>query len=271
MSEDIDPFGMNSYMRNRLREFFGSSGTPGYGSFGGLPSERPRGAAQPAHLLQEVLDPLLEWLPESAMYSPTLWLPQKGPGLEEPQAQGYRKHPSGEVEILESATNRVSRPPRRLFRSDVTETEDSYIVRADLAGMSRENVKIWVEEERQLVHVEVEPPKDEFFGLYKSPLESKAAELKESKAEEIHDKPAEQQHQPESLEKASVPETLPVKEVCHLMERCTSPMSRAIKMPRQVDFSVPIDAVMHNGLLVIKFAKKRESVMETKRHEIPVK
>lgn len=243
-----DPLGISSYMRNRLLELIGPE------LLGTAELERPR-AAEPIGAGGFYINPDVEYAfpyPEYELISP------KGPSTATTSAstaKGHRPIAGGATEILETPNTRPARPPRRLFRVDVTESEAEYILRADLAGMSKENVRIDVLEDQSTVTIAVEPPKNEFFGLYKSPLESRTEIIKEAETEE------------EKSEETR--KEMPEKEICHLVERCVGPMARSIKMPNAVDMSA-INATMKEGLLLIKFAKKKQSTEESKKKVIEI-
>lgn len=262
--QELDPLGIGSYMRSRMRELMGPD------VLGTEPSiDIPR--CEPAMFIEELplstssflINPDLEWaFPEAEQL-----LSRKGPDQVAERARGHRPIPGGVgTEILETANARPVRPPRRLFRVDVTENDDNYFLRADLAGMHKDNVKISVVEDQNLVSIHVEPPKDDFFGLYKSPLESQNYQKQQAGIEEKG--PVEK----ESVEPGAKKETEIVhqKEVCHLIERCNQPMKRSLKMPGAVDMS-KIEAEMRDGLLVAKFAKKPHEVEASKKHDIEIK
>lgn len=269
--QESDPFGIGSYMRSRMRELLGSD------ILGGVePFDIPRFALN---------DPLLEDIPsigsfyvnpdvEWAFPEGEVMIPPKGPAQIGEKSRGHRAIPGVGTEILETTNTRPARSPRRLFRVDVTENDDYYFLRADLAGMKKDNVKISVDEDRNLVSFDVEPPKDDFFGLYKSPLESQLSIKESNKPEEP--KKDENPAESESKEPESKPQTENIqplahkKEVCHLIERSTHPMSRTLKMPKAVDMS-KIDAEMREGLLVVKFAKKKVEEVEHKKYSIEIK
>ena len=248
-----DPLGIGSYMRNRLLELIGPE------LLEAQEAERPRGV-EPMSGGEFYINPDVEFAfpyPEYELISP------KGPGSASTgaaAAKGHRPIAGGATEILESPNTRPARPPRRLFRVDVTESEESYILRADLAGMSKANVKIDVMEEQNILSISVEPPKNEFFGMYKSALESmERLEVSKEEAKTEEEKENDPGHK-----------AVPEKEICHLIERCTGPMSRAIKMPNAVDMSA-VDANMNEGLLMIKFAKKKPASQESKKKTIEIK
>ncbi len=252
-----DPLGISSYMRNRLLELIGPE------LFEAQEAERPR-ATQPIGASEFYINPDVEFAfpyPEYELISP------KGPNTQQPAAKGHRPIAGGATEILESPNTRPARPPRRLFRVDVTESSQEYILRADLAGMSKENVKIDVMEEQNIVSISVEPPKNEFFGMYKSALESiERVERVEPEKMEKEGASKEEKESISSEKKGMIPE----KEICHLIERCTGPMTRAIKMPNAVDMTT-INASMKEGLLMIKFAKMKPITQESKRKSIEIK
>jgi HSP20 family molecular chaperone IbpA len=221
-------------------------------------SDRPR-AVEPMRSSSSefYINPDVEFAfpyPEFELISP------KGPTTGVTAAKGHRPIAGGATEILESPNARPARPPRRCFRVDVTESGEEYILRADLAGMSKENVKIDVLDDQNIVSITVEPPKNEFFGMYKSALES--METIEISEEKEHREPKEEEKQPEH-------KMMPEKEICHLIERCTGPMSRAIKMPNAVDMS-SVNASIKEGLLMIKFAKKKPVSQEFKKKSIEI-
>lgn len=295
--QESDPLGIGSYMRSRMRELFGSD------IFGGgiaaEPFDVPRFALNEP-LIEEVpfitpssssfyVNPDVEWaFPEGEVV-----MPPKGPAQTGDKARGHRPIPGVGTEILETTNTRPARSPRRLFRVDVTENDEFYFLRADLAGMTKENVKISVDENQNLISFNIEPPKDDFFGLYKSPLESQFSkekegeikkepenvpkestkqeemksaevEIEESKFEEIKQQ---EQHPEQSAPSGSLAHK---KEICHLIERSTQPMIRTLKMPKAVDMS-KIEAEMKEGLLVVKFAKTIKEVEEDKKHYIEIK
>jgi HSP20 family molecular chaperone IbpA len=277
MMQEFDPLGIGNYMRSRMRELLGPD------VLGGTePFDVPRFALDEPELLEEepsfYINPDVQWaFPESEL------LPVKGPAQIGEKARGHRSIPGGSgTEILESTNARPARPPRRLFRVDVTENDDYYFLRADLAGMHKDNVKISVDEDNNIVSIDVEPPKDDFFGLYKSPLEShtfkqQQKQQQQSKIEEEHKMVEEKGPQEEEMVKETIPPSQPnqpelvhKKEVCHLIERCTQPMSRNLKMPKAVEMS-KIEAEMRDGLLVVKFAKKPHEIVELKKHVIEIK
>lgn len=244
-----DPLGISSYLRNRLLEALGPSlmESPELQTL-----ERPRGIDTGGFYI----NPDVEFAfpsPEFELIEP------KGPGR---PPKGHRSIAPGATEILESPNNRHSFPPRRSFRVDVTETEDEYILRADLAGMSKENVKIDVQDDQNSVIIAVEPPKDEFFGLYKSALESRQELAKEDTGREEKETKAETEEKEKETE--IQPEQHLKKETFHLHERCTGPSSRTIKMPQAVDMNTS-KAEMKQGLLMIKFAKKKHEEVAKKR------
>lgn len=277
--QEFDPLGIGSYMRSRMREILGADilGTAGE------PFDVPRFALNEPSLLSLeesppfYVNPDVDWaFPESEMFT----MPPKGPAQISERSRGHRVIPGVGTEILESTNTRPSRSPRRLFRVDVTENDDFYFLRADLSGMTKENVKITVDENQNLISINVEPPKDDFFGLYKSPLESQFArsgvsEIKigseagekeeEAKVPEEHKSSQEQAEvkQPESSLSHK-------KEVCHLIERSTQSMTRTLKMPKAVDMS-KIEAEMREGLLVVKFAKKAPETEEHHKHAVEIK
>jgi HSP20 family molecular chaperone IbpA len=250
---ELDPLGIGSYMRSRMREILGPDMAIGPESF-----DIPR------FLRNEPLEdlPLVSSGPTSSFYvNPDVdWaFPENETAAKETnQPRGHRPIPGGGTEILDTPNARLARPPRRLFRVDVTEGDENYFLRADLAGMTRENVNLSIVEEQNLVTISVEPPKDDFFGLYMSPLESKNVNIKrvEEKSEE-----ANEEHKEPSVSK---------KEICHLVERCSQSMTRCLKMPREVDMSA-IEAEMRDGLLVVKFSKKHKESEEAKKHTIEIK
>lgn len=278
--QELDPLGIGSYMRSRMRELLGTD------VLGAEPVDVPRFSLnEPAPFVEEMLpgtqsgfyiNPDVEWaFPEAEL------MPTKGPAHigGEKAARGHRQIPGGGTEILETTNTRPVRPPRRLFRVDVTENDECYFLRAELAGMTKENVKISVVENENLVSINVEPPKDDFFGLYKSPLESsQSIKQQQAKQEEPKEpKEAGESKPEESKEKENIPppqhphqEIYHKKEVCHLIERCTQSMSRTLKMPKAVDMA-KIEAEMRDGLLVVKFAKKAHEVEETKKHFVEIK
>lgn len=246
-----DPLGISSYLKNRLLEALGPSlmESPELQTL-----ERPRGVDTGSFYI----NPDVEFAfpaPEFELIEP------KGPSR---TPKGHRSIAHGATEILETPNNRHSFPPRRSFRVDVTETEDEYILRADLAGMSKENVKIDVYEDHNSVNIAIEPPKDEFFGLYKSALESRQELAKEGT--ERDDKETKVESVEKEKEKSAEIEPSPLlkKETFHLHERCTGPSSRTIKMPQAVDM-ITSKAEMKQGLLMIKFAKKKLEEVAKKR------
>lgn len=284
MQELNDPLGIGAYMRSRMRELLG----PDVLSI--EPFDIPRFARnEPSSILDEpyapfYINPNVEFsIPELEFVAPNI------PGLNVPpiteKARGHRPIPGGGTEILESPNVRPARPPRRLFRVDVTENDDFYFLRADLAGMSKDCVKISVVGEQNLVTINVEPPKNDFFGLYKSPLESQAQISSVSEVEKVEEKgPGEKENVPVSKEKSEEAdvgkkeseagkkesEISSKKEICHLIERCTQGMSRSLKMPITVDMQ-KVSAEMRDGLLVVKFAKKPREMEESKKHTIEIK
>ena len=263
--QEFDPLGIGSYMRSRMRELIGTD------VLGAEPFEVPRFALnEPSQLIEEMpavgtssefyVNPEVEWaFPETELVMPT-----KGPAQIGETARGHRQIPGGGTEILETTNTRPVRPPRRLFRVDVTENDENYFLRADLAGMAKENVKISVMEDRNLVSINVEPPKDDFFGLYKSPLESTQSIKQQQQTEQ---EPAEKEPVPPALQHQELSHK---KEVCHLIERCTQSMSRTLKMPKAVDMS-KVEAEMRDGLLMVKFAKKEHEAEESKKHFVEIK
>lgn len=267
--QEFDPLGLGSYMRSRMRELLEPDvlGTA-------EPLEVPRFALNEPEILGEepsfYINPDVQWaFPESEL------LPVKGPTQIGEKARGHRPiaGASSGTEILESTNARPARPPRRLFRVDVTENDDAYILRADLAGMQKDNVKISVDERQNIVSINIEPPKDDFFGLYKSPLESQSfKQQKEQPKVEEEVKKMEEKGPQEEIVKENIkePELLHKKEVCHLIERCTQSMSRNLKMPKAVDMS-KVEAEMRDGLLVVRFAKKPHDVEEAKKHIVEIK
>lgn len=255
--QEFDPLGIGSYMRSRMRELLGpemmSSELYDVPRF--ALGETPKSSIEELQpeLASLYINPEVEWaFPEAER----MLMPEKGPVGQ--KARGHRPIVGGGVgtEILESTNARPARPPRRLFRVDVTENDKYYFLRADLAGMHKDNVKISVHEDQGMVSISVEPPKDDFFGLYKSPLESIPPHREESEKENMPP--------PKESEITSK------KEVCHLIERCTQPMKRSLKMPKAVDMT-DIQAEMRDGLLVVKFAKKEVPSEESKIHEIDIK
>lgn len=267
MMQEFDPLGIGSYMRTRMRELLGPD-VLGGAEFYSI----PRFALDEPELLVEepsfYVNPDVQWaFPESEL------LPVKGPAQIGEKPRGHRPILGGSgTEILETTNPRQVRPPRRLFRVDVTENDECYFLRADLAGMHKDNVKISVDERQNIVSINVEPPKDDFFGLYKSPLESQSAKVEEVKIMEGKGP------QGEEMVKENIPPSQPKaeqelahkKEVCHLIERCTQPMARNLKMPKAVDMG-KIEAEMRDGLLVVKFAKKPHEVEESKKQVIEIK
>ena len=288
MQQEFDPLGIGSYMISRMRELLGTD------FLGAEPFEVPRFALnEPTGFFEEpsssfYVNPEIEWaFPEAEL------LPVKGPAVVGEKARGHRQLTGGGTEILESTNTRPARPPRRLFRVDVTENDDYYFLRADLAGMTKENVSISVVEDQNLVSINVEPPKDDFFGLYKSPLESQSisvnpeqqrSSIKEEEVKRMEEKGPEEEKIKENVPvEANKPAESKVeepakketeishkKEICHLIERCTQGMSRSLKMPKAVDMK-KIEAEMRDGLLVVKFSKKRVDVEEGKKHLIEIK
>lgn len=281
MMQESDPFGIGSYMRSRMKELLGAD----YLSGTAEPFDIPRSAYEPeiGGFGSFHINPDVEWAFPEAVEAV---LPLKGPAQIGEKARGHRPIPGIGTEILESSNTRPARPPRRLFRVDVTENEDFYFLRADLAGMSRENVKISVDENQNLVSFNVEPPKDDFFGLYKSPLESQfsikevvegskvsesAEGSKEPGSKESKSAESKESKEPEQSKESKQPTPSPhKKEICHLIERSTHPMQRTLKMPKAVDMA-RVEAEMREGLLVVKFAKKRAEVEEQKKHFVEIK
>ena len=279
MLEDIDPLSLSAYMRSRFREFLGLS------DFEEMPPseqrmsrvERPRGAVLPERLLEEALlstDPWSLVAPDWSTASIASQVPK--PRIETlPAPHGHLKHPSGQVDILDSPSTTSSRAPRRIFHMDVTESNNAYWLRADLAGFRKENVKISVDEDKKLVFIVANPPKDAFFGLYKFPAGSMEKQqegehepsVKPEGSEKMAEEKAQQQENDPFLEKI-----LPEKEVFHLNERCIHAMSRHIKMPDAVDFNAPIVAEMRDGLLLLCF-RKLKNIHEPAhiRREIEIK
>lgn len=264
--QEFDPLGIGSYMRSRMRELLGPD-VIGVGGGTELLNVPRFALDEPAisGFIEEpssfYVNPDVQWaFPETEL------MPVKGPAQIGENARGHRPIPggSGGTEILETTNPRPARPPRRLFRVDVTENEEFYFLRADLAGMHKDNVKISVDEGHNSVTINVEPPKDDFFGLYKSPLES----VHPKASEEV--KKMEEKGPQEEMIKENIPPSVQKKEVCHLIERCTQPMARNLKMPKAVDMS-KIEAEMRDGLLVIKFAKKPKEVEESKKHIVEIK
>ena len=282
MQEINDPLGIGAYMRSRMRELLGPD------VLGIEPFDIPRFARnEPPSILDEpcapfYVNPNVELsIPElEFMAAPNVQGLNVPPITE--KARGHRPIPGGGTEILESPNVRPARPPRRLFRVDVTENDDFYFLRADLAGMSKDCVKISVIGEQNLVTINVEPPKNDFFGLYKSPLESQAQAQTQrssvSEVEKIEEKgPGEKESVPEESEAGKKEsktgkkesEISSKKEICHLIERCTQGMSRSLKMPITVDMQ-KVSAEMRDGLLVVKFAKKPRETEESKKHTIEI-
>lgn len=251
-------------MRNRLLELIGPE------LMMDVPElERPR-ASEPTGPSSFYINPDAEFafpFPEyEQLISP------KGPPAQPSPPKGHRPIPGGATEILESANTRPARPPRRLFRVDVTESEGEYILRADLAGMCKDNVKIDVSEEQNIVAISVEPPKTQFFGLYKSALESRPEAIKEIEESAAVTTTTTTTTSPEESKTTIHGEgvkAMPEKETCHLIERCTGPMCRSIKMPNAVNMAAA-KACMKDGLLVITFAKKQPSSEESKKVSIEI-
>ena len=276
MMQEFDPLGIGSYMRSRMRELLGPDVLGGSELL-----DVPRFALNEPGMEETsfYINPDVQWaFPETEM------MPVKGPAQISEKARGHRPIPGGSgTEILESTNARPARPPRRLFRVDVTENDNFYFLRADLAGMHKENVKISVDEGQNIVSINVEPPKDDFFGLYKSPLESfgslsiKPQETVEE-VKKMEEKAPQEEMIKENIPPASSASAVkeppePVvqkKEVCHLIERCTQPMMRHLKMPKAVDME-KIEAEMRDGLLVVRFAKKPHEIEEAKRHLVDIK
>ena len=267
MMQEFDPLGIGSYMRTRMRELLGPDVLGGAELY-----SVPRFALDEPELFSEepsfYINPDIQWaFPESEL------LPVKGPAQIGERPRGHRPILGGSgTEILETTNARPARPPRRLFRVDVTENDDYYFLRADLAGMHKDNVKISVDGSQNIVSINVEPPKDDFFGLYKSPLESQSIKPKVEEVKITEEKGSQEETVKENMPPAQSKEQELVhkKEVCHLIERCTQPMSRNLKMPKAVDMG-KIEAEMRDGLLVVKFAKKPHEIEESKKQVIEIK
>lgn len=242
-----DPLGISSYLRNRLLEALGPSiiESPELQLL-----ERPRGV-DTSTSGGFYINPDVEF---AFLPSEFEKIEPKGPSR---TPKGHRSIAPGATEILETINSHQAFPPKRSFRVDVTETDDEYILRADLAGLTKENVKIDVQDDSNSVIIAIEPPKDEFFGLYKSALESQQEVSKEASETEVKA----EQSEPETK---AEPEKHLKKETFHLHERCTVPYSRTIKMPQAVDMSTS-EAEMKQGLLRIKFSKKKHEDIAKKR------
>ena len=289
MMQEYDPLGISSYMRSRLRELLGNE------ILGQVePLDVPRFAlSDPFVEESSLMDPLVVASSGPFYINPDVeWafpgteaiMPLKGPAqIGTEKARGHRPIPGVGTEILETTNTRPARSPRRLFRVDVTENDEFYFLRADLAGMTKENVKIAVDEAQNLISFNVEPPKDDFFGLYKSPLESQHS-IKEEPTEEPKKEPVEstepgkepteseskQSEDKQDVSKQSVESIVHKKEICHLIERSTMPMSRTLKMPKAVEMH-SVEAEMREGLLVVKFSKRAPEVEEHRKHSIEIK
>ena len=275
--QEFDPLGIGSYMRSRMRELIGPEmmGTELYDVPRFALGEGPKSKSllEETQMIPEMaslyINPEVEWAFPEGISS------ERGP--QGTKARGHRPIIGGGVgtEILESTNAHPARPPRRLFRVDVTENGEFYFLRADLAGMHKENVKIAVQPDQNMVVISVEPPKDDFFGLYKSPLESVQLTQKQESPEK-ENLPSKESSESSSMKGPEISsmkesEISSRKEVCHLIERCTQSMKRSLKMPKAVNMS-KVQAEMRDGLLVIKFAKKElTQAEENKMHEIDIK
>lgn len=151
-----------------------------------------------------------------------------------------------------------SRPQRRrkwrhAIPMDVGETDKYYVVKTDLCGVPKENIKVSIDN-NHILHIEA-TPEDATLAFLESKLGSSSHGQGVSQSQQT---PApSQEAASQSSEQQGKAEGKSVQINWLLMERNQDPVKRSISIPKNAKID-DVQSCLCNGVLYLKFGKKDE-------------
>jgi len=161
---------------------------------------------------------------------------------------------------------------------NVSEDEQNYYIHADLPGMTKDQVKMEVTEDRVFTlsgkreSVRKEGNIEEGEGKEKKEEKEEKVEAKEEKKSEKKGKKGKKENKEvtkKSSSKEAVEKKMPETEKFSLMECSYGKFKRSFVLPEDVDLE-HIQAKMENGVLAVTFQKKASSVKKDKIRTIQI-